>query len=79
MIAVRIAPTVLIAAGIAQVALAHTELAGRPETTSVAADSAPVDEQMCELQRYVTLRHLPAAVRFDSAPHVLDPFRCGDH
>lgn len=78
MMAIRIALTVLIAASIAQLALAGTELARRPETTSIKADSTPVDEQMCELQRYITLRHLPAAASFDSAPRVFDPFRCRD-
>jgi len=75
MIAIRIALTALTAASIA---LARSELAIHPETTTVAGDSVPVDEQMCELQRHITLRHLPAAARFDSAPDVLDPFRCQD-
>jgi hypothetical protein len=78
MIAIRIALTVLTAANIAQRALARTEPASHPDTTSVAVDSAPVGEQMCELQRYITLRHLPAAARFDTAPGVLDPIRCRD-
>jgi hypothetical protein len=78
MITIRIGLTALTAASIAQCALARTENTSRPDTTSVAADSAPVDEQMCELQRHITLRHLPAAARFDSALGVLDPFRCRD-
>jgi len=76
MMVFRTALTVLTAASIAQRALARTELASHPEMTSVAGESAPVDEQMCELQRYITLRHPPAPTRFDSAPGVLDPFRC---
>lgn len=76
MIAIQISPTVLIAASIAQLALARTEPASRPETAPVAVDSSPVDERMCELQRHITLRHLPGFARFDSAPRVLDPFSC---
>jgi len=78
MIAIRIALIVLTAASIEQRALARTEFASHSETTSVAGESAPVDEQMCELQRYITLRHLPTSARFDSAPGGLDPFRCRD-
>lgn len=78
MIAIRIALTVLIAASIAQLALARTEPASRPQTTSVAVDNSPIDEQMCELQRCITLHHLPGSARFDSAPRVLDPFLCQD-
>jgi len=78
MIAIRIALIVLTAASVAQRALARTELASHPETTSVAGESTPVNEQMCELQRYITLRHLPASARFGSAPDALDPFRCRD-
>ncbi len=78
MIAIRIALTVLAAASIAPRALARTEPASRPATTSVAVDNAPVNAQMCELQRFITLRHLPASARFDSAPGVLDPIRCQD-
>jgi len=78
MILVRIALTVLMAASITQLALAGPELADRPKTASSSVGSVPVDEEICELQRYIAFRYSRASAWFDSAPRVLEPLPCRD-
>lgn len=73
---IRMAHAILIAAAITQPAFAGTEPASQDEKSSGAVDRAPVNEQICELQRYIAFRDLPTSDSSDSAPSVLEPTAC---
>jgi len=68
----------LIGASIGQLVPAGTQFASHLETASFHGNGAPVDEQMCEFDRYVAFHHPSTSVRFNSAPRVLAPVPCSD-